>query len=197
LLAVVFFVRIAISGLTGCGNSTASTRVAKALRLKKFNYTFHDLARDLELPFARVHELAEKYAKYDYLLDKKQIEFALKEKNCVVGSRLAVFLERIAPRLGMKKPRFDLKVWLTAPLQTRAERLSERDARSFEEALKEVVYRDDSNKTRYWKLYGIDYKPPRDCLIIDNEHLDEKQTAKVIINAAKNATAKGRKKRKR
>jgi len=187
--------RIAISGLTGCGNSTASTLVSHSLKLKKFNYTFHNLAEDLGMPFDRLHEFAEKNPKYDYLLDKKQIEFALKETDCVVGTRLAVFLGEIAPRLKLKKPRFDLKVWLKAPLHVRAKRLAERDSRSFEQAVREVVYRDDSNKKRYWALYKLHYDPPKGCLVIDNEKLDALQTAKAIADAAEKLKRKMRKKK--
>lgn len=177
--------RIAISGPTGCGNSTASSLVSQALRLKRYNYTFHDLARELKIPFPRLHELAEKDSKYDYLLDKKQIAFSLKEKDCVVGTRLAVFLNAIAPKLKMQKPKFDLSVWLTAPVEVRAKRIAERDARAFEEGLGEVVYRDSSNSERYFKLYGIDYRMPRGCLKIDTSRLSAEQAAGMIIAAAK------------
>ena len=176
--------RIAISGLTACGNSTASARVAKALRLKKYNYTFHDMARELRLPFAELHAKAEKDARFDVMLDRKQIEFALKTKNCVVGSRLAVFLDKIAPKLGMEKPHFDLNVWLDAPAKIRAERLGKRDGKSLAEALKEISYRDKSNKARYKKLYGITHSKPDGCLLVDNARLDARQTAEKIILAA-------------
>ncbi|MFH1057010.1 MAG: cytidylate kinase family protein [Candidatus Micrarchaeota archaeon] len=192
---VLGLLRIAISGQTGCGNSTASELVSKKLKLKKFNYTFHDLARDLNVPFARLHELAELNPKYDFLLDKKQIEFALKEENCVVGTRLAVFLDKISPKLGMKKPRFDLKVWLSAPLKTRASRISERDGVNLDDALDEVIYRDNSNKERYKKLYGIEYAVPEDCLPIDNGNLDAKKTAALVISAAGKLKRKIKKKR--
>lgn len=177
--------RIAISGLTGCGNSTASTLVSEALGLKKFNYTFHNLADDLGIPFPRLHELAEKNPKYDFILDRKQIEFALEHEDCVIGSRLAVFLPLIAPKLKMKKPSFDLKVWLDAPLQTRAQRLGDRDCKGFNDALDEVIYRDSSNKARYKKLYSLDYKKPAGCLAINNEKLNAEKTAQAIIKAAK------------
>ncbi len=177
--------RIAISGLTGCGNSTASELVSKALGLKKYNYTFHDLARDLKMPFERMHELAEKNPKYDYLLDKKQVEFALSEENCVVGTRLAVFLDKTAPKLGLRKPKFNLKVWLEAPLDVRARRIAGRDGTSLGKAKAEVKYRDGSNAERYAKLYGITYAMPAGCLMIGNGKLTAEETAAKIIEAAK------------
>ncbi|HLC38466.1 MAG TPA: cytidylate kinase family protein, partial [Candidatus Norongarragalinales archaeon] len=137
------------------------------------------------LPFAELHAKAEKDARFDVMLDRKQIEFALKTKNCVVGSRLAVFLDRIAPKLGMEKPRFDLKVWLDAPQGVRAGRLAKRDSKSLRKALEEVRYRDASNKARYKKLYSLDFKKPAGCLLVDNSKLDAKQTALRIIQAAK------------
>ncbi len=177
--------RIAISGFTACGNSTASEKVAKALRLRKYNYTFHDLAKELKIPFKKLHEKSEKDPRFDVLLDRKQIEFALKEKNCVVGTRLAVFLDKIAPALGMKKPKFDLKIWLQAPVKVRAGRLAKRERKSFEKALKEVRYRDSSNQKRYKKLYSIEYKMPKDCVLIGNARLSARQTAEKIMASAK------------
>ena len=38
--------RIAISGKSGCGNSTVSRLVAAKLGIRMVNYTFKDLARD-------------------------------------------------------------------------------------------------------------------------------------------------------
>lgn len=177
--------RIAISGLTGCGNSTASELVSKALGLKKYNYTFHDLARDLKIPFQRLHELAERDQKYDFMLDRKQIEFALREKNCVVGTRLAVFLDKIAPKLKLRKPKFDLKVWLDAPLEVRAKRIAVREGGSFGEALAEVKYRDGSNAERYMQLYGLAYSMPSGCLKLDAKKLEAIQISDSIVNAAR------------
>lgn len=176
--------RIAISGPTACGNTTASKLIAKKLNLKLYNYTFHDLAGELKVPFAKLHAKAEKDARFDVLLDRKQIEFALKNKNCVVGTRLAVFLDKIASKLGMKKPSFDLKVWIYAPQRVRAQRLANRDKKSFAKALEEVRYRDASNKKRYKTLYGLEFKKPRDCLYINNQKLTAKETAKLIVSAA-------------
>ena len=77
----------------------------------------------------------------------------------------------------------------------RAKRLAERDSRSFEQAVREVVYRDDSNKKRYWALYKLHYDPPKGCLVIDNEKLDALQTAKAIADAAEKLKRKMRKKK--
>ncbi|HIH20598.1 TPA: AAA family ATPase [Candidatus Micrarchaeota archaeon] len=180
------FMRIAISGPTGCGNSTASTIVSQSLGFPKFNYTFHNLANDLGIPFNALHSLADETPKYDFMLDEKQVQFVLENKNCVVGTRLAVFLPQVAAKLEKPKPKFDLKVWLYAPLAVRAQRIADRDGRSFEEALKEVVYRDDSNKTRYKKLYGIEYAEPEGCLVIDTDAFEVEETAKKILDAIKN-----------
>lgn len=177
--------RIAVSGPTACGNSTASELVSKKLKLKKYNYTFHDLAKDLGMPFSQLHLRAEEDDAFDRALDKKQIGFALDNDNCIVGTRLAVFLDKIAPKLGMEKPHFDLKVWLEAPERVRAGRLAKRDGKSLGEALEEVSYRDSSNALRYKKLYSIAYAKPKGCLVVNNSKLSAEDTARAIIDAAR------------
>ena len=39
--------RIAISGKSGCGNTTVSTMLAQRLGIKLINYTFRNLAKDI------------------------------------------------------------------------------------------------------------------------------------------------------
>ena len=46
--------KIAISSHSGCGNTTATNNVGTSLGLKVVNYTFRDLAQDLDLPFEEI-----------------------------------------------------------------------------------------------------------------------------------------------
>ena len=104
--------RIAISGYSGCGNTTATTNVGNALGLKIVNYTFRDLARDLNLTFDHIHTSASDNLIFDYLTDFTLIRNALANENIVIGTRLAAWLMNA-----------ELRIWLHAPLEARAKRI--------------------------------------------------------------------------
>ncbi len=168
--------RITISGLSGCGNTTATRNVAKALGLKVINYTFRDLARDLGLPFEKLQAMAKKDPVYDYLLEFRQISFAEQEKDCVVGTRLA----------GWVIDHVDLRVWLHASPEARAWRIAKREGKPFKAVLEYTNKRDKENALRYRKHYGIDLND-RDGydLIVNTEYLTADQVSALIVAAAK------------
>lgn len=47
-------------------------------------------------------------------------------------------------------------VYVKAPLMVRAERIARRDGRSLEEALEEIVRREESHWARFKRYYGVD-----------------------------------------
>lgn len=168
--------RIAISGHSGCGNTTATSNVANALKLKIMNYTFRDLARDLGMEFETLHSEANTNFIYDYLTDLNAIRAALVQ-DIVVGSRLASWLVNA-----------DLRIWLNATLEARASRISRRESEkgsTYESVLYKTLKRDASNKKRYLKLYGIDINDHSDFdIIINTEQLTAEQVSGLIIAAA-------------
>ncbi|MFH0922927.1 MAG: cytidylate kinase family protein [Candidatus Micrarchaeota archaeon] len=180
--------RIAISGLTGCGNTTVSHLVAEQLHLKRFNYTFKNMAKEKNISLQQLHLLAQKNAEFDYALDKKQAQFALENDNSLVASRLAVFLDnpKIAEKLGLKEaPCFDLKVWLNVPLEVRALRKAGCGEVAPADSVREVKWRDDENTKRYKKLYAIDYSEiPKGVLILDNSQIPPEKAADLIVREA-------------
>lgn len=138
-------IKIAISGKSGCGNSTVSRLTAARLNLRMINYTFHTIAVERGMDFKELCDLAETDSSWDTLLDKKQIELAA-AGDCVLGSRLAIWLLKDA----------DLKIFLEAPLEIRAERIFIREGGDYETVLRETDERDRRDRNRYLKLYGID-----------------------------------------
>lgn len=138
-------IKIAISGKSGCGNTTVSTLLAKRLGLTLVNYTFRSLAEELGISFKDLCLKAEEDPQYDYKVDETQLGIG-KKGNCVLGSRLAIWLFKEA----------DLKVFLSASLETRASRILKRDGRDLKIILEETSNRDARDHRRYKKLYGID-----------------------------------------
>ena len=136
---------IAISSKSGCGNTTVSRIVAERLGLRHINFTFHDMARLKGISFSEMCRLAESDPRYDRELDRRQIEQA-SAVDCVLASRLAIWLLE----------RADLKVYLTATIETRARRIATREKRTIAQALEQTQARDLRDRERYRRLYGID-----------------------------------------
>ena len=66
-------VRIAISGKSGCGNTTVSRLVAHELGLRVINYTFKTMATEMGISFDELCVLAESESNYDKELDRKHV----------------------------------------------------------------------------------------------------------------------------
>lgn len=185
--------RIAISSLSGCGNSTVSRIVAKKLKLEFINYTFRNLARDTNVPFETIQSESLKNPKYDYEVDRRQIKLIQDHAHCVVGSRLAVWLddEKIKEKIRVRAPAFDFKVWIYAPLKERAARIARREHAQIPHVLSSTKLRDRQNELRYRTLYGIDVdKFSRAVdLTINTERFSAEQVATLITTAAKKVKA--------
>lgn len=165
--------RIAISGKSGCGNSSVSRIISERLNLKLINYTFHDIAREKGIPFEKICMLAEKDTQYDLKLDRMQVQLS-SEGSCVLGSRLAIWLLEDA----------DLKVYLDAPVEVRAQRIANREGKPYKETLKNTMERDRRDRERYIKLYSIDIDDFAFAdLIINTEEGDQFFVAERIIHS--------------
>ena len=138
-------VRIAVSGKSGCGNTTVSRLLAERMGIRLINYTFHDMAKEKGIAFEQLCLLAESDNQYDRYLDRRQVELAL-EGSCVLASRLAIWLLEQA----------DLTVYLYASANVRAKRISQREGRQWEQSLQDLELRDSRDRNRYLRLYGMD-----------------------------------------
>lgn len=166
-------VKIAISGKSGCGNTTVSRLLAERLGARMINYTFRTLAQEEGLDFAEVCRLAEEDPQWDYKVDERQVAMA-NQGSSVLGSRLAIWLWKEA----------DLRVYLDGPLEVRSLRIAGREAADREKILAETAARDARDTARYKKLYGIDNTDYRFAdLIIDTSLYTPEQEVDLIIRA--------------
>ena len=138
--------RIAISSRSGCGNTTVTRLLAEKLGYTMINFTFRQMAEERGVDFWEFCRMAEEDYSIDRELDRRQVEMAMAEKDCVLGSRLAIWMLRDA----------DLKVYLPASAETRARRILRREGGTFEERYRQTVARDSNDSARYMKIYGID-----------------------------------------
>ena len=137
--------RVAISGKSGCGNTTVSGLLSKTLGIKLINYTFRQLAAEKGMTLAQVIEAAKNDDSYDKYVDNHQVELAMKE-SCVLGSRLAIWMLKDA----------DLKVYLFASDETRANRVFNREGGDIEQIKSFTAMRDSEDTKRYKEFYNID-----------------------------------------
>ncbi|HVP17613.1 MAG TPA: cytidylate kinase family protein [Spirochaetia bacterium] len=167
--------RIAISGKSGCGNSTVSRLVADSLGLRVINYTFKDLARDSGMSFEELSRRAETDTRYDLTIDRMQIELA-RTGGYVLGSRLAIWLLRDMA----------LTVYLSASLEVRAERIARREGGDYAVVLARTAERDARDHDRYARLYGYDVERYEFAqLVVDTEELDQNGVARAIVDFAR------------
>ena len=137
--------RVAISGKSGCGNTTVSGLLSEKLGIKLINYTFRQLAEEKGMTLAQVIDAAKNDDSYDKYVDKHQVELAMKE-SCVLGSRLAIWMLKDA----------DLKVYLFASDETRANRVFNREGGDIEQIKSFTAMRDSEDTKRYKEFYNID-----------------------------------------
>ena len=166
-------VKIAISGKSGCGNTTVSRLLADALGVKFINYTFRSLAIDRGMDFNEVLVLAEKDDSWDRDLDSRQVELAREVDGCVLGSRLAIWM----------LPEADIKVFLTAKAETRAKRIKDREGGSLKKIAEFTANRDARDHERYERIYKInndDYFFAD--LVIETDNINPMQITEQIIS---------------
>ena len=171
--------RIAISGKSGCGNTTVSSLVADRLDYPLINFTFRALAQERGIEFWEFCTLAESDDSIDRELDERQVAMAMAQEHCVLGSRLAIWMLKEA----------DLKVYLTADTKVRAQRIHKREGGSLQERLTQTVLRDEKDTARYRRLYDIDNSDTSVAdLVIDTDGLDPRQVADIIIREVSERT---------
>ncbi|MCK9547262.1 MAG: AAA family ATPase [Sphaerochaeta sp.] len=164
--------RIAISGKSGCGNTTVTRLVSEALGYEMINFTFRTLAEERGLDFWHLSRLAERDDTFDLEVDRRQVEMARSHQRCVLGSRLAIWMLKEA----------DVKIFLDATIEERSRRIAEREGGTIEERMAETVDRDRRDSARYKRLYSIDNNDTSIAdVVIDTTALQAEEVAALII----------------
>jgi cytidylate kinase len=140
---------LTVSGPPGSGKSTTAAALAEAFELEHISGgdIFRSLAAERGLTPVEFNELAEKDDQIDRDLDRRLHEIASERDDVLLESRLAGWLAGDDA---------DIKVWLDAPLNIRAERIAEREDKTFETAYEETHRRERSEAKRYEEYYNID-----------------------------------------
>ena len=117
--------------------------------------------------------LANRDDNIDKELDRRQVEMAMAQENCILGSRLAIWMLKDA----------DFKVYLLASDRERARRIAQREGGTIEERLAQTQDRDGHDTERYGRIYGIDNNDYAFCdLIIDVNEKTPEEIEEIILS---------------
>lgn len=145
---------ITISGKAGSGKSTIAKLLSEKLKLK--HYSIGDLMRAMaaekEMALLELNKLAENDKSIDFELDSKLKELGKSKDNFVVDGRLTAFFI----------PNADVRAFLNADDKVRAERIlkdkrQQEKSKSLKETIAIIKKREESEKRRYKKYYGVNY----------------------------------------
>jgi cytidylate kinase len=165
--------RIAVSGKSGCGNTTVSGLLAKTLGIRLVNYTFRSIAKETGLSLGEIIEQAKTDFSFDRRVDARQVELAM-EGSCVLGSRLAIWMLKEA----------DFRVYLHAEHAVRAKRIHEREGGVLDEIHHFTAIRDAEDSRRYRELYAIDNDDTQIAdLVVDTTKHDPVAIVALIVAA--------------
>ncbi|WP_122089566.1 (d)CMP kinase [Halalkalicoccus subterraneus] len=140
---------LTVSGPPGSGKSTAAAGLAGALGYEHVSGgdVFRELAAERGLSLSEFNALAEEDDAIDRDLDRRLRELAAERDDLILESRLAGW---------MAAEYADLRLWLNAPIDVRAERIADREGKPVEQAREETRSRAKSEGLRYEEYYGID-----------------------------------------
>lgn len=167
--------RITISGPPGSGKSTLSKMLSAKLGLELVSMgdIFRKLANDRCMSLDEFGTLAKCNDDIDRKLDEEQKKIAKEKDDIILEGRLSGFLVDA-----------DLKVWLKAPLEIRAQRIAKRENKSVSSAMKETSEREECERVRYLNYYNIDI---RDLsvydIIIDSTKLRTEEICEIVGKA--------------
>jgi len=169
-------IKIAISGKSGCGNTTVGKLVADLLNIRFINFTFRSLAEERHLDLIGVLDLASRDDSIDREVDARQVQLAREKGGCVLGSRLAIWMLEEA----------DLKIYLKASPIIRAGRIVKREGGDLNDVASFTENRDKQDHDRYFRIYGIDTENYNFAdLIIDTDNLKPNQITEEIVKKAR------------
>lgn len=164
---------ITISGLAGSGTTTASKVLSKKMETPYISAgdIFRDMASKKDMDILEFSKFAEENVEVDLEIDRRQSEIAKQKKDLIIDGRLSAYFVDA-----------DLKVWLMAPLDVRAERISEREDKSFELVKEEIVRRGKSEAKRYFEIHDIDMENMEIYdLVINTETFHAEGVAEIIL----------------
>jgi CMP/dCMP kinase len=166
---------VVVGGPPGSGKTTAARAVADRLGLQYLSAgaRFRALAEERGMDLGEFSRYAASHPEVDRELDEYMLGFA--RPGWLLDSRLAGPLAR-------RKRIPVVYLVVTASDPVRAHRLAQRDALSLPAARRAMVAREQSEKSRYRALYGIDLDREAPDLTIDSSHLSASEVVDRLVD---------------
>jgi len=181
---------IVISGMSGCGSTTTGKLLSNKLGLEFFSVGtyYKELAREktkkkitwesptmISADYLATKEGSEKNLHNN--IDAMQIEKA-KKGNIIIESKLGVHMLRDVA---------DFRIWLKAPLKTRALRVAQRDNMSIEDPFKTLKKKETVERKSFKKIYNFDFfeLENKADLVIDTSDKTPEEIVEIIISSLK------------
>ncbi|MCG2863560.1 MAG: AAA family ATPase [Vulcanisaeta sp.] len=166
---------VAISGAAASGKTSVARELASRLgyRFVSIGELFRRVAIERGISLIELHKIAEHDFSIDRAVDRVAIEEARKDNVVIEGHLAAWILRDIA----------DVRIYLKADIRVRAQRLSNRDGKTIDEALNEIRIREESNRRRYLAIYGIDINDLSIFdLVLDTTYIGLEQVVDLVYN---------------
>lgn len=168
---------ITIGGLAGTGTTTAAEALSKKLDIPfvSAGFIFRDMAKEKGMSVLEFSNFAENNTDIDKEIDKRQAQLAESSENLIIEGRLSAYFVEA-----------DLRLWLIAPLDVRAERISQRESKTVDLAKEEIKIREDSEALRYLEIHNIDINNMDIYdLIINTDSFDPNSITEIILTTLK------------
>ena len=128
------------------------------------------MAHERGMEILAFSKFAEGNTEIDQEIDQRQAKLARQADDLIVEGRLSAYFVDA-----------DLKVWCTAPLDVRTERISQRENKTTLKAREEIITRELSESQRYLEIHNIDTKNMDVYDIIINTHAFKAESVAEII----------------
>ncbi|MBI2580164.1 MAG: cytidylate kinase family protein [Candidatus Aenigmarchaeota archaeon] len=183
---------IVVSGMPGAGSSTVASLLAKRLNLRHFSAgdffkkkAVESGVKEGETRRATEFLLTERGSRKDFHVDIDDLQRELaKAGNIVIDGKLSI---RLLSGL------YDVSVWLKAPDDVRARRISGRDGIPEKEALKAVKERDRIERQSFLRIYGFDtFSQENEAgIVVDTSDMTPEEIVNLIVKKMKESNKKG------
>lgn len=138
---------ITIGGFAGTGTTTIAKLLSEKLDISYVSTgsIFRQMAKERGMSILEFGEFAENNDSIDIEIDKKQAELAKSSSDLILEGRLSAYFVDA-----------DLKLYLYAPLDIRAERIANRESEDIDLAKHNIEIREKSEALRYKDIHNID-----------------------------------------
>lgn len=167
---------VAVGGPPGSGKTTIAKMLAEKLGLKHLSvgHIFRRLAQERGVSVEELSRIAQQDPSIDFYLDNIAVEEAKKGGIVIDGHAAPWLLKELA----------HLRVAVVARPDVRYRRLAERDGKRLEDVARETVTREEIERDRYRRYYGIDIQDYTDFdIVVNTESFTPQEVVEILVKA--------------